>query len=145
MAVADERDLESYCLDLARRAQAASAELAIASGEQKQRFLRLAARWLRERHPALREANELDLQAAPQFGLTNMPSESWPDFQALSPAFGHFRAPVVSGDEGLVKPDPALFLLAAERAGLKAVLHRYCVMPSRWSPYSSIALPRRNL
>lgn len=70
MAVADERDLESYCLDLAQRAQAASAELAIASGEQKQRFLRLAARWLRERQETLQEANELDLQAAPQFGLT---------------------------------------------------------------------------
>ncbi len=51
-------------------AQAASAELAVASGEQKQRFLRLAARYLRERHDALRDANELDLQAAPGFGLT---------------------------------------------------------------------------
>lgn len=70
MAVADERDLESYCRQLAERAQAASAELAVASGEQKQRFLRLAARFLRERHDALCEANELDLQAAPGFGLT---------------------------------------------------------------------------
>ncbi len=70
MAVADERDLEVYCLDVARRAQAASADLAVAPGAQKQQFLRLAAQWLRERGDALREANELDLQAAPSFGLT---------------------------------------------------------------------------
>jgi len=60
----------------------------------------------------------LAARGVPQFGLTNMPSEGWPGVQALSPAFGHFRDTVVSGDEGLVKPDPAIFHLAAARAGM---------------------------
>lgn len=54
----------------------------------------------------------------PQFGLTNMPSEAWPAVTDLSTAFGHFRDTVVSGDEKLIKPDPAIFRLAAARAGM---------------------------
>ena len=57
-------------------------------------------------------------RGVPQFGLTNMPSEAWPAVTGLSNAFGHFRDTVVSGDEGMVKPDPAIFRLAAERAGM---------------------------
>lgn len=60
----------------------------------------------------------LAARGVPQFGLTNMPSEAWPAVTRLSPAFGHFRDTVVSGDEGMVKPDPAIFRLAAERAGM---------------------------
>jgi 2-haloacid dehalogenase/putative hydrolase of the HAD superfamily len=60
----------------------------------------------------------LAARGVPQFGLTNMPSEAWPAVTALSPAFGHFRDTVVSGDEKLIKPDPAIFRLAAERAGM---------------------------
>ena len=60
----------------------------------------------------------LAARGVPQFGLTNMPSEAWPAVTALSPAFACFRDTVVSGDEGLVKPDPAIFRLAAERAGM---------------------------
>ena len=60
----------------------------------------------------------LAARGVPQFGLTNMPSEGWPGVQALSAAFGHFRDTVVSGDEGLIKPDPAIFRLAAQRAGM---------------------------
>ena len=60
----------------------------------------------------------LAARGVPQFGLTNMPSEAWPAVKGLTPAFGHFRDTVVSGDEGLIKPDPAIFRLAAERAGM---------------------------
>ena len=60
----------------------------------------------------------LATRGVPQFGLTNMPSEAWPAVTALSPAFACLRDTVVSGDEGLVKPDPAIFRLAAERAGM---------------------------
>ena len=60
----------------------------------------------------------LAARGVPQFGLTNMPSEAWPGVTTLSPAFACFGDTVVSGDEGLVKPDPAIFRLAAERAGM---------------------------
>ena len=62
-------DLPAYCLELARRAKAAAAELAQAGGGQKQRWLRAAARLLGERSAALAEANGLDLAAAAGSGL----------------------------------------------------------------------------
>lgn len=72
--------------------------------------------------PVIRESEAAILALAargvPQFGLTNMPSEAWPAVTTLSPAFACFRDTVVSGDERLVKPDPAIFRLAAERAGM---------------------------
>lgn len=54
----------------------------------------------------------------PQFGLTNMWTGTWPFVQSLSPAFRHLRSTVVSADEGLIKPDPAIFRLACERTGM---------------------------
>ncbi|HXQ13165.1 MAG TPA: HAD family phosphatase [Caulobacteraceae bacterium] len=51
-------------------------------------------------------------------GLTNMSTETSEGTFAMSPAFGRLRDVVVSGAVGLMKPDPRIFLLAAERAGL---------------------------
>jgi glutamate-5-semialdehyde dehydrogenase len=64
-------DLHAYCLELAQRAKAAAADLARASGGQKQQWLRASARLLGERSVALAEANHLDLAAAASFGLTD--------------------------------------------------------------------------
>ena len=36
----------------------------------------------------------------------------------MSPAFGRLQHIVVSGEVGLLKPDPRIFALTAERAGL---------------------------
>ena len=71
MSVAKERDLRSYCLDVATRARRASAALAIASGQQKTDWLNAAARAIREKAEAVVAANQLDLEAAPGFGLTD--------------------------------------------------------------------------
>ena len=46
-------DLHAYCLELAQRAKRASAELAQATGAQKQKWLRQSARLLGERKPIL--------------------------------------------------------------------------------------------
>ncbi len=56
----------------------------------------------------------------PMFGLTNMSAETAPETFAMDPAFGHLRLIVVSGEVGLLKPDPRLFNLALERIGRPA-------------------------
>src|SRR5690242_15991223 len=71
MAVAESRDLRTYCLAVARRAKAASAELAQVGGKQKQDWLRRAAVLLRQRSSDLQAANARDLAAAPSFKLDN--------------------------------------------------------------------------
>ncbi|MEX2558975.1 MAG: glutamate-5-semialdehyde dehydrogenase, partial [Pirellulales bacterium] len=71
MAVAQKSDLEAYCLDVARRAQRASRELAVATGAAKDAFLKAAARLVAERADELAAANQRDLASAPGFGLTD--------------------------------------------------------------------------
>ena len=64
-------DLQDYCLDTARRAHAASAELAGIAPDCKLRWLRRSAALLRERAAAIQESNQQDIAAAPEFGLTD--------------------------------------------------------------------------
>lgn len=62
---------------------------------------------------------ELDSAGVPLFGITNFSHEFWPPFRATVPhVFDRFRDIVVSGDEKLAKPDPAIFDLARTRFGL---------------------------
>lgn len=70
MAVAESAPLHDYCLDVARRAQAASAELAMLRGAIKNRWLLRSAEELRRSGAALAAANARDLDAAPGYGLT---------------------------------------------------------------------------
>jgi FMN phosphatase YigB (HAD superfamily) len=61
---------------------------------------------------------ELARNNVPQFGLTNMSSETWPGVQAMSDCFSVLQDVVVSAEEGLIKPDAKLFAIACRRAGL---------------------------
>ena len=70
MADVNSGDLQEYCLDTARRAKAAAADLTRVTGAQKQDWLRRSARLLAERSVALAEANHLDIKAAPDYGLS---------------------------------------------------------------------------
>jgi glutamate-5-semialdehyde dehydrogenase len=63
-------DLADYCRDAARRAKTAAAKLAQVSGGAKNAWLRSSAARLRSSTSELLAANELDLAAAPGFGLT---------------------------------------------------------------------------
>jgi 2-haloacid dehalogenase len=52
------------------------------------------------------------------FGITNFSHEFWPPFRKTAPMFDHFTDIIVSGDERLTKPDPAIYALALARFGL---------------------------
>jgi len=60
----------------------------------------------------------LAARGIPQFGLTNMARETWPQVRAMTPAFEHLSYVLVSGEVGLLKPDPAIFRLLCERVGM---------------------------
>ncbi|MFN5823824.1 MAG: HAD family hydrolase [Sphingomonadales bacterium] len=61
---------------------------------------------------------ELAARAVPLYAITNFGSEFWLQFRPRYPLFDHFRDIVVSGDEKLLKPDPAIYRLALARFGL---------------------------
>jgi 2-haloacid dehalogenase/putative hydrolase of the HAD superfamily len=61
---------------------------------------------------------DLAARGVPQFALTNMSSETWPGVRAMSPAFRHFRAAIVSAEERVIKPEPRIYEIALERTGL---------------------------
>jgi 2-haloacid dehalogenase len=63
---------------------------------------------------------ELDAAGVPLFAITNFSGEFFRAFRAAQAEFfQRFRDIVVSGDEGLIKPDPALYRLALDRFGLR--------------------------
>lgn len=59
----------------------------------------------------------LDAAAIPLFAITNFGHEFWAQFRPTRPELDLLRDIVVSGTEKLVKPDPAIFQLAARRFG----------------------------
>jgi 2-haloacid dehalogenase len=62
---------------------------------------------------------ELDGRGVPLFSITNFSGEFFRPFRADNAAlFDRFRDILVSGDERLVKPDPAIFALALTRFAL---------------------------
>ncbi|HTU10427.1 MAG TPA: HAD family phosphatase [Allosphingosinicella sp.] len=64
---------------------------------------------------------ELDERAVPLFGITNFSADFWPPFRAREQAFfARFRDIVVSGEEKLLKPDPAIYYRALDRFRLRA-------------------------
>ena len=63
---------------------------------------------------------ELDEAGVPIFGITNFSAELWDMFRPHAMIFDRFRDIVVSGAEGMVKPDPAIYRLALQRFGLAA-------------------------
>lgn len=56
----------------------------------------------------------------PVYALTNWSAETWPHAEARFPFLGWFRGVVVSGHEGVAKPDPRIYALFLERYGLDA-------------------------
>ena len=62
----------------------------------------------------------LAAQGVPLYAITNYSTEKWVETRARFPFFGHFRDIVVSADEKMLKPDPAIYRLCLQRNGLEA-------------------------
>jgi 2-haloacid dehalogenase len=63
---------------------------------------------------------ELDERGVPLFAITNFSADFWPPFHAREKAFfDRFRDIVVSGEEKLLKPDPAIYYRALDRFRLR--------------------------
>lgn len=62
------------------------------------------------------------VQAAgrPTYALTNFSAEKFPVARAKWPFLDSFRGVVVSGEERVIKPDPAIFHILLDRFGLNA-------------------------
>lgn len=60
---------------------------------------------------------ELHARGVPLYAITNFGADFWPAFSATQPVFARFRDVVVSGDEKIVKPDPAIYRIAEQRFG----------------------------
>lgn len=58
---------------------------------------------------------QLDAANVPQFGLTNLPAEKWPNLKAMYPPLARFEAVVVSGEEGVMKPDRRIYEITDQR------------------------------
>ena len=61
---------------------------------------------------------ELHAGGVPQYVLSNMSHETFEGTIAMSPAFARMAGLVISGHEGVMKPDPAIFAIVCERSGL---------------------------
>ena len=109
--------------DAGRNFADTSAEL-IAAFPEFERYIRAFAPRFNEtcRGPIpdmLELVRELDARAVPLFAITNFSHEFFPPFRDHhAEIFDRFRDVVVSGDEKLVKPDPAIYTLALARFGL---------------------------
>ena len=56
----------------------------------------------------------------PLFVISNFGAELWDGFHTTQPLVDRFDGFIISGREGLIKPDPAIFRLALDRFGLDA-------------------------
>ncbi len=81
-------------------------------------------RWLETLDGAIEEnlaiMRALKAQGRPVYGLTNYPAQKFEASRALHPFLDAFDAIVVSGREGVTKPDARIYEILFERAGRAA-------------------------
>lgn len=130
--IADEAELERFLaqvctldwnltLDAGRPFDEACAELAARHPDHAD----LVHAWVRQAEMIRGEVpgmaalvDRLARCGVPRYLLTNMPRWVFDERQAAYPVLRRFDGAVVSGDEGILKPDPAIFRLALTRFGL---------------------------
>ena len=63
---------------------------------------------------------QLAAKGVPLYAITNFSAEKFAETRVRFPFFAHFRDIIVSGEERLLKPDPAIYDLCLQRNGLEA-------------------------
>ena len=110
--------------DAGRPAAQTTAELTAAFPDCADLIAAYVPRWLETISgpvPGMIElVDELAGAHIPLYAITNFSGEFWPRFKQTAPVFDHFIDIIVSGDERLTKPDPAIYALALARFGLVA-------------------------
>lgn len=85
------------------------------------RIARYADHWLESLPGPVAGTHELvarlSARNVPQYAITNFGVDAWRLFRPTFPVLDTFEDIVVSGIERLIKPDPAIFHLAASRFG----------------------------
>ncbi|HEX8964021.1 MAG TPA: HAD family phosphatase [Rhodocyclaceae bacterium] len=71
-------------------------------------------------HESVALLEALHDRGVPLYALTNWSAELFPVARRRFPFLARFRGIVVSGEEGMIKPDAAIFRLLCERHGLAA-------------------------
>ena len=71
-------------------------------------------------HGTVTILEDLDDKGAPLYAITNWNQDKFRETKARFDFLNRFRDIVVSGDEGLIKPDPAIYHVLLERNGLEA-------------------------
>ncbi|SDA21392.1 HAD family phosphatase [Sphingomonas sp. NFR15] len=132
----DDRALDAFLRDVAtkewhfqhdagRPFAETSAELAAAHPQHSALIAAWGPRFIEQLGdmlPGMREiVEQLDARGVPLYAITNFSGEFWPPFRDReADIFDRFRDIVVSGDELLTKPDPAIYHLALDRFGVAA-------------------------
>ena len=86
-------------------------------GEWKSQWVRMLGGAIDESVTLLDELRQAGYRTA---ALTNWSAETFPIAQQMFPFLGWFDHVIVSGAEGVAKPDPAMFALALGRTGFVA-------------------------
>ncbi|MDQ6656844.1 MAG: HAD family phosphatase [Actinomycetota bacterium] len=109
-------------MDAGRSVDEALAELVDAHPDRADWILAFRHRWIETMGPQIDGSVELfdQLQATglPIYALTNFGAETWPVAQQAYPVLTRFDGEIVSGREGLMKPDPRIYRLLTDRFGL---------------------------
>ena len=100
MSMATEQDLQSYCQHVASRAKAAASSLARVTGQRKNDWLCQSAQALRRQSERILAANKRDIEAAPDFGLTDA------QIDRLKLSLDRIDAIAVGMEQIAVLPDP---------------------------------------
>ncbi len=64
--------------------------------------------------------HELDQRGIPLYAVTNWSAETLPSQRSRFPFLSVFDGMVVSGEEGVIKPDPRIFRVLLDRYGIRA-------------------------
>ena len=108
--------------DEGRTAAETTAELIAAYPDERDLIEAYIPRWMDSITgpvPGMIElVDELAARDMPLYAITNFSHEFWPRLRETAPVFDHFRDILVSGEERLIKPDPAIFALGIRRFGI---------------------------